>query len=341
LAFASQTATAQLDTSSRADNHAPISVMGDHYHEKGEVMASYRYMSMSMKGSADGSNDLSPDTIATTVPNRFFGMPMQPPTLRVVPTEMTMDMHMLGVMYAPSDRVTLMGMLNHVSKEMQHTTYMGATGAQVLGSFATKASGIGDTSVSALIRLHEDSYSRMHLSAGLSLPTGETDMTDDVLTPMGARPVLRLPYGMQLGSGTYDLLTGLTYSHFAERSSWGAQWRSILRTGDNNQGYTFGDEHRVTSWYSRLIGERLNWSARLEWFDRDNVSGIDALIVAPVQTADPLNQGASRIDAGLGVNYRAGGHRAAFEFAVPLDQDLDGPQLKLDWQFTAGYQYTF
>ena len=66
-------------------------------------------------GSRDGTDTLSPQDIATTVPNRFSGLPMQPPTLRVVPLEMTMDMHMVGAMYGLSDRVTLMAMGNYLT----------------------------------------------------------------------------------------------------------------------------------------------------------------------------------------------------------------------------------
>ena len=340
---ASHDAYAQDSAPARPDEHAPISVMGDHYHETGEVMFSYRYMTMSMEGNAIGSDSVSPNTIVTTIPNRFFGLPNQPPTLRVVPTEMTMDMHMLGVMYAPTDRVTLMGMLNHVSKEMTHTTYMGPAGTNVLGTFTTDASGLGDTSLAALIRLREGDENRLHLTLGVSLPTGDIEETAAVLAPNGMRPTLRMPYPMQLGSGTYDLLTGLTYSSFfSDRASWGAQWRSTLRTGDNDEGYSLGDEHRLTAWYSRLVSSRVSWSARLEWFDRANIDGIDPLIVAPVQTADPLYQGASRLDAALGLNFASNaGHRLAFEFIAPLEQDLDGPQLETDWQLTAGYQFSF
>lgn len=342
LFLVSRIAAAQIGEALRADFHAPIGITGDHYHEAGEVMLSYRYMTMSMDGNADGSNALSPETIATTVPNRFFGMPGQPPTLRVVPTQMTMDMHMFGIMYAPSNRVTLMAMLNHVTKEMEHTTFMGPAGTAVLGTFTTESSGIGDTSLSALVRLREDAESRLHLTAGLSIPTGDTDAADQVLAPTGMRPTLRLPYPMQLGSGTYDLLAGLTYSRFYERSSWGAQWRSVLRTGDNDDGYALGDEHRFSGWYSWLLSPNLSWSARLEWYDRGNVDGIDPLIVAPVQTADPLNQATSRLDAALGINYaRPGGHRIAFELVKPIHQDVDGPQLEADWQLAAGYQFSF
>lgn len=51
---------AQTHTHLRADDHAPIGVMADHYHEAGEFMFSYRYMSMSMQGNLDGSRSLSP-----------------------------------------------------------------------------------------------------------------------------------------------------------------------------------------------------------------------------------------------------------------------------------------
>jgi hypothetical protein len=336
-------ATGRADEVSRPDDHAPISVMGDHFHEAGEFMFSYRYMQMDMQDNAIGKGRVSPETIATTVPNPFFGRPMQPPTLRVVPTEMTMQMHMLGLMYAPSDRVTLMGMVNHTTKEMEHQTFAGGMGTTVLGTFTTKASGLGDTSLAALVSLHDEGDSRLHLTAGVSVPTGDNDATDDVLAPTGMRPTLRLPYPMQLGSGTYDLLTGLTYAHFfSERASFGVQWRGVVRTGDNDEGYTLGDEHRVTAWLGRTLTARLSGSARLEWFDRGHIDGADALIVAPVQTADPLNYAVTRVDFGLGLNYaNAGGHRVALELVAPLDQDLEGPQLQTDWQLTLGYQLSF
>ena len=99
------------DGATVAKDHAPIGVMGDHMHKKGEVMFSYRFMRMNMAGSRIGTDPATPEEIVTTVPNRFFGNPMQPPTLRVVPLEMTMDMHMVGAMYAPTDWLTLMAMV--------------------------------------------------------------------------------------------------------------------------------------------------------------------------------------------------------------------------------------
>lgn len=341
LAFA--TAVSAQDELSRPDDHAPIGVMGDHYHEDGEFMFSYRFMNMDMSGNAIGSSSVSAGTIATTIPNRFFGMPMQPPTLRVVPVAMSMEMQMLGLMYAPSDNVTLMAMTNHVLKEMDHITYMGGMGTTVLGGFRTKASGLGDTSVSALIRLHETHRNRLHVNVGVSIPTGSTDETGTVLAPTGMTPTLRLPYPMQLGSGSYDLLPALTWTSFlSDRASFGVQWRGSVRVSDNDEGYQLGDEQRLTAWYSRQFSERLSWSARLEWYDRANISGIDSLIVAPVQTADPSRQGASRKDIAFGLNFAAGGgHRLAAEYSAPVSQSLDGPQLEIDDQISFGYQLRF
>jgi hypothetical protein len=61
-----------------------------------------------------------------------------------------------------------------------------------------------------------------------------------------------------------------------------------------------------------------------------------------VQTADPRNYAVTRFDLGLGLNYAAaGGHRVGLELVVPIDQDLEGPQLQTDWQLALGYQLNF
>ena len=48
----------KLMPSGRPDGHAPIGVMGDHMHKKGEYMMSYRYMTMNMGGLLDGGDDI-------------------------------------------------------------------------------------------------------------------------------------------------------------------------------------------------------------------------------------------------------------------------------------------
>jgi hypothetical protein len=303
-------------------------------------MFSYRYMHMQMQDNGDDSSDLSPEEIVATAANRFANPPMMPPTLRVVPTEMTMAMHMLGVMYAPSNRVTLMGMVNYIEKEMDHITFAGPMGTARLGTFTTQTSGIGDTSIAALIRLGQGHQHRWHLTAGISLPTGDIGEKDAILTPMNTRPSPRLPYPMQLGSGTYDLIAGLQYAGSEGAMGWGAQWRSVIRIGENDDDYTLGDEHMLQGWVSYLVSERLSASLRLAGFDRGNIDGMDPRIALPVQTADPDRQAVRRLDVGIGVNYVVPGdrQRLAFEWVTPVSEDLDGPQMQSDWQLTLGWQ---
>ena len=325
---------------SHPGDHAPIGVMGDHLHEAGEWMFSYRYMHMSMEGNQSGTSDVSAAEIVTSEPN-VFGMP---PTLRVVPTSMDMDMHMFGAMYAPSDRVTLMGMTNYVSREMDHTAFAGPAGDTVLGTFTTKTSGFGDLRLSALVGLLESNSAsrvdRWHLNLGVSLPTGSIDETDDILTPMNTRPTVRLPYPMQLGSGTTDALLGVTYSALQGAWNWGGQWMSTLRTGENDEDYRLGDEHKLQGWLGYRVSQYLSLSARLSWTDRGNIDGRDPRIAAPVQTADPNRQGGDRLDLSLGANVVVPGtrQRLALELGAPLQQDLDGPQMQTDWQLTVGWQ---
>ncbi len=343
-------ASAYADEATIAKDHAPLGVMGDHMHHKGEIMFSYRFMRMDMAGSRIGTDSVEPDVIATTVPNRFFGAPMQPPTLRVVPVEMTMDMHMLGAMYAPTDWLTLMAMGMLVDNSMDHVTYQGGMGTTVLGEFTTDTFGIGDTKVSGLVKLLENDAGGVrhhaHLNVGLSIPTGSTTKTDQILTPMGITPTPRLPYPMQLGSGTFDLQPGVTYTGASEAFSWGAQYLGTFRAGTNDEGYALGDRHDATAWAQWGPAPWVSFSGRVAFRSQDAIDGIDPAIMAPVQTADPDFHGGERLDLGVGVNFAGQdsaikGHHFAVEMLFPVYQDLNGPQLETDWTLTAGWQKAF
>ncbi len=328
----------------RADNNAPAGVSGAELMMKGRWMVSYSYMRMEMEDNLDGTSSISPEEIVTTVPNIFFGMPMQPPTLRVVPTEMTTDMHMLGVMYAPTDKITVMGMLPYLDKSMKHVTFQGPAGTTELGTFTTRSSGMGDVKINGLFGVYDDGKHRVHINAGLSLPTGSIDEKDRVLTPLNTRPELRLPYPMQLGSGTYDLLPGVTYKGRDGDVGWGGQYMATLRTGENDEDYTLGDIHQLTGWASYSWTPGASASLRLTYRGTDEIDGQDPKIVAPVQTANPDFQGGDRIDLGIGVNFSAQegdwrGLRFNAELGIPLEQDLNGPQMEADWNLTAVVRY--
>ena len=337
-------ASAQADEITSALDHAPIGVMGDHVHAKGEWMFSYRAMVMQMEGNRNGTDSISSDEIVTTVPNRF-GMP---PTLRVVPEDMQMVMHMVGAMYAPTDNLTLMVMGNYITKEMDHVTYQGMMGTTELGEFTTETSGFGDTSVTALYRFWKKEHAQLHAGLGVSLPTGSVDETDRILTPMNTTPSPRLPYPMQLGSGTYDLKPSLTFTNKTHDARFGSgvQYEGVIRTGENDEGYSLGDRHQLTAWGAWSPDPSWSFSLRGTARTVGEIDGIDPMIAAPVQTADPDNQGGDTFEIGAGVNFLViggalDGHRLAAEIELPVYRDLNGPQLETDWTLTLGWQKAF
>ena len=306
----------------RPDSHAPIGVMGDHLMREGEIMLSYRFMRMDMDGNRSGTNRVS-----TPLPGYM-----------VSPLEMTMDMHMLGAMYAPSDKLTLMAMLPYTSISMDHVRHMGSL------NFTTDASGIGDIKLAATYGLFAKPGADFLFNFSVSLPTGSIDERDEIPTmpPQNAH----LPYPMQLGSGTFDFTPGLTYVQTFSDWSWGTQGKYTLRISDNDNGYTLGDKLAVTAWIAKQVAPSTSVSFRLNLNDWDNIDGADTKLLAmpTVATKDPNLRAGTRVDALVGVNFVPPGNtnlRLAAEVGVPAYQKLDGPQLETDLTFTLGGQYTF
>lgn len=322
LAHSDETVAPGKWSSGRPDGHAPITVMGDHVHSKGEWMLAYRYMFMSMDGNRDGTDDLSNDDVLED--------------FMVSPDDMTMQMHMLGAMYAPTNNLTLMAMVPFVVKEMDHVTRMGT-------EFTTNSSGIGDIKFSGLYQLFNKNRQTVHLNLGFSVPTGSIDERDD--TPAGDDVIL--PYPMQIGSGTVDLRPGITYLGQTDDWSWGAQANTVLRLGENDRGYTVGNRYQLLGWVARRLNDTVSLSLKLDGETWDDYDGADsALNPNVIPTADPDLRGGTRLDLGLGVNvylpenFLPGGRLAA-EFELPIYQSLEGPQLETDWQLTVGVQSAF
>lgn len=322
--------------------HAPIGVMGDHMHNAGEFMFSYRFMSMEMSGNLQGSDRISTDEIVTQIANPYANPPMSPPTVRVVPQEMTTNMHMLGFMYAPNDNVTLMAMVNYIDRDMQLTSYQGPMGTNQLGNFNTGSSGIGGTTLALLYRLFDSDIHHFHADFGWILPTGSVDETDEVLTPMNMRMTMRLPYSMQLGSGSHQAKLGLTYTGLTGKMSWGSQINYTSPVEDNDEGYRVGNKIYLTSWAAYELSDQISGSVRLSYKNTEQIEGADSMIRAPVTTANPDNYGVNSLDIGIGINsILFNRHRIALEYQVPINFSVRGVQMDMDSMITLGYQLAF
>lgn len=308
------------DHSSRPDAHAPIGIMRSHVHAKGEVMLSYRYGFMDMDGNRNGSSSLSTQEVLDDY--------------MVAPTEMQMQMHMFGVMYGLTDQFTLSAMGGFSAKEMDHLRRDGTT-------FLIDNDGITDTSINALYEFYNDGKHRVQFNAGISLPTGSYNERNSSNS--------MLAYTMQIGSGTYDLLPGISYSGETDDWSWGSQLNSIIRLGRNNRGYTLGNRYQLTGWGARKLNDMFSISLRLDGQAWGNIDGNDRELAGPTFMSPSMDshlQAGERIDVLVGVNFLMPsgileGNRLALEFGVPVYERLDGPRLETDYRLVLGWQYVF
>ncbi len=306
----------------RPDAYAPIGIMGDHLHHKNGFMVSIRYMTMDMEGNLSGSSD------ATNM--EIFQDYM------VAPQSMRMDMIMVGVMYAPSDKLTLMLMQNFLKNDMDLNNMMGM-------GFSTKSNGMGDLKISALYGLVNKQNTSFHLNGAINLPVGDIESRDD--TPMMEN--MKLPYPMQLGSGTTDLTLGGTYKGASNKLSWGVQQLSTFRTGENSEGYRFGNLYELNAWTAYSVSNWVSVSARMHGLNLKGISGTDEELnpmMAPL--ANTRNSGYSRIRSYLGTNFSFGekaffrDFKIGFEYGLPIFQDVKGIQMDEQHTITAGLRYS-
>ena len=304
-------------------------VLGGHTHPAGEAMVGYEYMHMSMSGIYKGAHQIS---AAQAFAEGFS----------VVHTSMEMDMQMFEAMYAPSDRLTLMAMIPYKTMSMVHLKSDGST-------FSQSAEGIGDLEVMGLITILGDirkGGNRLMLNTGLSFPTGSINVKDHA-EGNSSNPDTVLEYLMQLGSGTYDPMPGLTYLGDSGRWSWGAQNMETLRFGRNNHGYRLGNEARLSTWAAYGLTDWFAPSIRLDGRYWGNITGKDSRLNAnPTPEGKPYLRAGDRLDLLFGLNFLIPKgflkhSRFMIEGGLPVYQNLEGPQLATAWMLSAGFSYGF
>ena len=313
----------------RPDAHAPIGVMGDHLHQKGGFMISLRYMNMAMEGNREGTSAIDNSAIY----NSYM----------VAPQSMDMQMYMLGIMFAPSDKLTLSLMQNLVTNNMDLKARMMMNGMTMLHDFSTKSSGFGDMKLGALYSVYSKENTSIHLNGTLNLPVGNIKQKDD--TPMMVNA--KLPYAMQLGSGTFDITLGATYKGSTESVSWGIQPLLTFRTGKNSEDYRLGNSQQINFWGAYKITDWVSISGRFLGFSQSKISGQDPdLNPMMVTTADVNNYGGKKIKSFLGFNFmfnqnsRLKNVKIGIEAGAPIYENYNGVQMDKDLSFQIGLKYS-
>lgn len=318
-------------------NPAPGGVMISHVHPKNEWMLSYRYMNMGMDGVLSGSTKIDEmDVFDQYIMNS---------------NAMKMNMHMIMGMYGITNRLTAMAMFtyNVNAMEMSMLTEHDHSGGEELHHASTtmdmKTNGVGDGKLYLLHGVIKKVNHQLVLGTGINLPIGsinEIGTHEDVLYEER-----RLPYMMQLGSGTVDLLPSLTYTYQKGKLAFSSQIQGVIRSSYNSIGYKYGNEESFTSWISYNYWSRLSSSIRIEAVNVETMKGRDEEVYTYNEiTANPANYGGQKVNLYLGMNYafqsgKLKNNHVSIEYGLPIYQYLNGIQIQSKQAFTASWSYVF
>jgi len=303
-----------------------LNVIGGHTHPAHEIMFGYEFMFMDMGGHLSGTRDVSEAEILRQFPSASTGM--------------TVEEHMPEIMYAPTNKLTLMAMLPIKHIEMDMVLRDGF-------HFTEHSQGISDLQIMALYTAlgSVSKGQRLLIDAGMSFPTGSIDEKNTIA---GLDPsTFKLEYPMQLGSGTYDFRPGLTYLGESKKWAWGAEALTTLRFGRNDNGYRLGNEYNLMGWVGYALTDWFAPSLRVNGRIWGNVHGADPEIDSTFDAeGDPHRQGGRRVDFLMGVNFFVPEGifkrtRVNIEGGFPIYENLDGPQLSTRWLLSAGLTYSF
>lgn len=313
--------------------HAPAKLMNEHTHQAREWMFGYRYERMDFSGYSQGKREISAEDVA------LAGYTMGS-------TGMTMDMHMLDIMYAPTDRLTLMLMPHYMTMDMDMIMLDGAGAGghghagmdhgSASGGHSHSVSGWGDTLLSASYQVNGTSHQGLIATLGVYAPTGSVDIKN--------ASGQYTHYDMQLGSGTWDLLTSVTYRGQQDIISYGVQLNAITRLeSENESGYVLGDKYTGSTWVAYRVQNWLSLSARLGYTHQDDIGGH---YNGPHAHSSPMdiqqNYGGSYWDWGVGANLvNQKGIRLGLEWSVPFNEDYNGIQMTRNETLSVSLSYAF
>ncbi|MDD2758901.1 MAG: DUF3570 domain-containing protein, partial [Methylomonas sp.] len=328
----------------------PAGVMFGHMMEQSDgIMIGYRYQYGAQSGSMlSGSDPVGdPLLIANACPDNSTGCLYKP-------TKMHMQMHMLDLMYAPTDWLNLMVMPQLMSMDMSMSDSLQPEIENGHGGARHTSNDIGDTVVTALVKIHDDGKHHLHAGVGMSAPTGSIDaqisqgqLKSTAGTEIQPGSEVVQDYGMQLGSGTWDFKPSLTYSGQADDWGWGVQLNGTKRFGKNKYGYAYGDMFQATGWGSYQIMEWLSASVRGVYTWQDKIQGQSS---ANHEQSSPVdfthNYGGRFVDVGLGLNVtipdgQFAGNNISVEWLQPVTTDFNGTQLDRDGALAVTWSFSF
>ena len=331
LTICALTASAEDSESHKIEpwRRPPVNMRASYTLDHNRVLLAYSFERVASEGIIDGTSSRS----SLSVINSGFASS---------PTSVDRDRHTFYAMWSPFDDLTFRFELpfEHVVVEQDYLTAAGP-----MASYKTESDGFGDIQAWVLYRVAHTDRTNVHLNVGLSLPSGSINETQ--VTAQSAGQLIRLPYPLQMGSGTVDLMPGVTYRGRWERLEWGGQALGTLRAGTNSQGYTLGNLVEVTSYGAWKWVDWMSTSFTLQWRQEFNGSGADPLINP---TSSPIAQlgthASQRLDALFGLALTPTGGflrntRWVVNAGLPAYQWTEAPLPRVSWRVVSALEYAF
>lgn len=263
------------------------------------------------------------------------------------PKEMDMGMVMVDLMYAPTDWLTLMLMPQFMSMDMHLRRLDGSPDPGGGGHAAHGANpyhatgGVGDIFMGSLFKLYEAEGHKLHFTLGFTAPTGSVNQRVDGNTEFEH-------YGMQLGTGTWNIWPSLTYNGYAGDFNWGGQVSTNAPLQNHNDsGFAFGTLFQTTAWGGIQIQDWLSGSVRALYTFQDSISGNYPEPFVPSGPMDtPQSYGGQYLDIGIGLNASVPsgdfeGNHFGIEWLQPAYNDYNGYQLERTGTLWASWALSF
>ncbi len=174
-------------------------------------------------------------------------------------------------------------------------------------------------------------YTSINGSLGLRLPSGRFN-SSGYNHYTGKSEIL--PYMLQAGSGTFDLLPVFTIVRTKSLGVLGTQLSGEIRTGTNSRGYSLGNRADISAWGAYYFFNGCSATARVTMSHWGKILGSDKA-ASDLALYDPMyntaNTGGTSGTLHFGVNvapqlFNRFKSTCGIEFGFPLFQRLNGIQ---------------
>jgi len=329
----------------KCGGNMPLNIPGGGVPETHEFRLKLSPEFMLMNGLRNNTDHVNVDSL--------LGMPVMggKPTgkFMAVQEKMYMSMTNLAIGYSFTDDFFAGLMFMGMDKRMDMKFNKFMTGLTGQTGYRMKSHGAGDTMLMTKYLLYADDplipTSEVSLFTGLGLPTGSIDERN-ATHPLAFRQKELLPYGMQLGSGTFDPIFGLLYQGSKAPLWWGVNGMYTGRFYDNRRHYRLGNKIRYDLYAMvqlsyNLVGEfQINgdWEGSITGQADEARSGASGHAKqgnpnSPFMTPlwDPANYGGNNLFVTLGLQWQPVPlHILNLQVGLPVYRNINGPQLERD-----------